>query len=68
MNILKGLDDHQVQPKNWPHYVSMSQCQDQFLQTSSIVSRDKDERHGVWIHVGLFQRRYNGTYTQGHGH
>ena len=37
----------------------------------SIVSRDNDE-HGVLcktrLHVGLFQRRYNGTYTQACGH
>ena len=35
------------------------------------LSRDNDE-HGVLcktrLHVGLFQRRYNGTYTQARGH
>ena len=29
---------------------------------------DKDKEHGVKKHVGLFQERYNGTYTQAHGH
>ena len=32
------------------------------------MSCDKDERHGVKKHVGLFQERYNGTYTQARGH
>ena len=34
----------------------------------SYLSCDEDERHGVQIHMGLFQRRYNGTYVQGRGH
>ena len=38
------------------------------IDRSMVLSRDEDERHGVKIHVGLFQRRYNGTYTQAHGH
>ena len=31
------------------------------------LSRDKDERHGVKYHAGLFQERYNGTYIQAGG-
>ena len=35
------------------------------------LSRDESKSHGdcnTRLHVGLFQRRYNGTYTQARGH
>ena len=32
------------------------------------MARDEDERHGVKLHMGLFQRRYNGTNMQARGH
>ena len=35
------------------------------------MSHDEDKEHGVRdtrLHMGLFQRRYNGTYMQARGH
>ena len=65
---LRGTCPTSAQTSNWH---SETQSPPYNLVRAATMSRDKDE-HGVIcktrLHVGLFQRRYNGTYTQARGH
>ena len=63
-----GVWEGPTPPASTSNWHSVTQISSLELVRAATMLRDEDKEHGVKKHVGLFQERYNGKYTQAHGH